>query len=140
VSKAAKALLLTALLLLVSYSHQKTMGLDEVRSHLVSAVSFASEAETLIEYVQQHRATRQYADGHLAYLANEVERSSKELHETLTTVATEEKVEQCRAELDSLANELSAVRLHIDNPDALAVNREHVDEIRLALEQANSSL
>jgi hypothetical protein len=140
VPKAAKPLFLTVLLLLISCSYQKTMDLDEVRSYLISAVSFASEAEMLIDYIRQNRATRQYADGHLAYLADEVERSSKDLHATLTTVSTTEKIEQCRAELDTLANELSAVRLHIDDPGALAVIREHVDEVRLALERANSSL
>jgi hypothetical protein len=139
VPDAGKPLFLTALLLLISCSHQKTMDLDEVRSYLSSAVSFASEAEMVVDYIRQNRATRQYADGHLAYLADEIERSAKELHETSTTAITEEKIEQCRAELDTLANELSAVRLQVDNPDALAANRERIDEIRLALERVSSS-
>jgi hypothetical protein len=115
------------------------MDLEEVRSHLTSAVSFASEGEMLIDYIRQNRATRPYADGHLAYLADEVERSAKELHETSITTASEQ-VERCRAELDRLASELTAARLDIDNSAALTMHREHLDDIRLSLGQANSSL
>jgi hypothetical protein len=115
------------------------MELKGVRSHLTTAVSFASEAEMVIDYIRQHRVTRQYADGHLAYLTEEVDRSAQELHEISTTTAREQ-VEQCRAELDRLASELSAARLNIDDTGALAAHRERVDEIRLSLEQANSSL
>lgn len=93
----------------------------------------------LIEYIRQNRATRQYADGHLIYLTDEVGRAAKDFHETSITTASVQ-VEQCRTELDRLASELSATRLHIDNPALLAIHRERIDEIRLSLEQANSSL
>ena len=132
--------LLTPLLLLASCSRRNTITRDELRSQLTSAVSFAAEAEAFIDYVRQNRATRNYAEGHIKYLADEVNRSSKELHEGMPAEGTEQKVRECRSQLDSLADELAAVRIGIGNPPILARTSERIAKIRRALEQTNSSL
>ena len=137
---AKPALLLIVLLFLPCCSRQKTINVDELRSEFISAASFAAEAETFIEYVLENRATRAFAQGHVEYLADEVDRTAKELHRVTPDESTGPGLRECRTEVDVLAKELTAVRLGIDNPEVLAASKQRIEKIRRALTEANSSL
>jgi hypothetical protein len=139
VHNAEALVLLTTLLLLASCSHQKTITREELRSQLTSAVSFAAEAEMFIDYVGQNRSTHNYAQGHIKYLADEVNRSLKELHDAVPGEGSEEKLRECRAQLDLLGRELTTVRLALHNAEALRGAKERIATIRKALERAKSS-
>jgi len=133
-------LLPTALLLLFSCYREHTIGANELRSELVSAASFAAETQTFIGYLRQQRATRAYADGHLEYLTDEVNRVASELREASPAPGTERSFQQCRTQLDSLANELGSVRRDITDLDGLAAAQDRIDRIRQSLQHASSSL
>ena len=128
-AKGFQALLFTTLLLLISCSHEKTRTQDEARSDLIASLSFASEAELLIDEMQQSCVTEHYADGHLDYLIGE---SSPE--------TGAQGLEHLRTELQELNKELITARLNVDNPAGLAGPRAKVDEIRRSLQRAQSSL
>src|SRR4051812_3013350 len=72
--------LLSLVVLFPSCSSQSVASPDELRSNLNSAVSFASEAETFIDYALEGRPTRHYAEGHLDYLGEEINQLGKELN------------------------------------------------------------
>jgi hypothetical protein len=55
-------------------SRAKTIGRDQARSEIRSARSFAAELELFLDFVLQGHATRGYAEGHTAYLEDEVKR------------------------------------------------------------------
>jgi hypothetical protein len=130
---------MTALLLLVSCSHQKTISTDKLRSEITSAASFAAEAEAFIDYALQGRTIRNFADGHMVYLADEANRSAKELHEAVSN-ASHQQLLECRKQLDSLANELAAARLAIGRPDVLAGAKQRIGKLRKAFEEIKASL
>ena len=137
---ANSVVLVSALLLLSSCSRQKTISSDQLRSNLTSAASFAAETETFIDYVLKNRATREYARGHIEYLANEVNRSAKELHQASPDATTRQGLQTCQAQLDLLATELTAVRSGIENPEILAAAKARITRIRRVIEQAKASL
>src|SRR5437764_3858561 len=106
---AAKTLSLFLILLLAAAcSQKKTITKEQLRSQLTSAASLAAEAETFIDYVRQNRLTRNYAEGHMEYLADEVKRSAKELREETPGPGTQSTFREYLAQLDSLYNELTA--------------------------------
>lgn len=125
--------------LLASCSRHKPIASDELQSQLTSAASLAAEAEVFVDYVRQNRATRNYAEGHREYLADEVNRSSRELREAIPGEVSEKKLQECRSELDSLASELEAVGRALDNPEALAVAKQRFAALRRAFNKTKSS-
>jgi hypothetical protein len=127
------------LLLLTSCSRQKSISIDQLRSEFVSAISFASEAETLIDYVGQSRSTRNYAKGHVEYLADAISDSVKELRDGVAPQSVTSQAQVCSTQLNSLANELNAVGQELGDTTALARSRERIAEIRKVLEKASSS-
>lgn len=133
-------ILLTALLLLASCSRQKTVSADELRSDLTEAISVAAEAETFLDYVSQGRATANYAKGHIQYLAEEANRSAKELRQAAPEASTEKVFPRSREQVDSLVHEIDTLRATIDRPQAIADSRQKISSIRAALEQAKARL
>lgn len=131
--------MLVTLPLLASCSRHKPIASDELQSQLTSAASLAAEAEVFVDYVRQNRATRNYAEGHREYLADEVNRSSRELREAIPGEVSEKKLQECRSELDSLASELEAVGRALDNPEALAVAKQRFAALRRAFNKTKSS-
>lgn len=127
------------LLLLTSCSRQKSISIDQLRSEFVSAISFASEAETLIDYVGQNRSTRNYAKGHVEYLADAISDSVKELRDGVAPQSVTSQAQVCSTQLNSLANELNVVGQELGDTTALARSRERIAEIRKVLEKASSS-
>jgi hypothetical protein len=136
-----KALLLLAtILLLASCPRHKPITSDELQSQLTFAASLAAEAEIFVDYVRQNRATRNYAEGHREYLADEVNRSSRELHAAIPGEVSEEKLQECRSELDSFSSALQAVGRALDNPEALAMAKQRFAALRQAFKKTKSSL
>ena len=113
--------------------------MDQLRSEFVSAISFASEAEALIDYVGQNRGTRNYAKGHVEYLADAIRDSVKELRDGIAPPAVTSQAQVCSTQLNSLASELNVVREELGDATALARSRERIAEIRKVLEKASSS-
>ena len=135
------SLALVPFLLLVSAcSHHKTITTDDLRSDLTSAVSFAAETELFIDFVRQGRSIDHYAEGHLEYLSEELNRSARELEQSSSDAALAQKLQESRALLDSLALQVAAIRPDLGDPSALSDARQQIAKTRAALEQANASL
>lgn len=131
---------LVSSLALAGCSRRKTIDRNEARSEIRSALSFAAESEIFIDFVRRGQATRQYAEGHAAYLEDAVKRSAKELEQEVPEPGTEKAVRECRTQLNSLARELSQVPAAIKEDDALAASRDRIAEVRKALEAAQTGL
>jgi hypothetical protein len=142
VSNALRLFLLPpVVLLLASCSRPKTITFADLRSHLLSAISATAEAESFIDYVQQNRSTREFARGHVTYLADEVNRSAEELHESAPGAVSEENLQKCRLGLDALSSQLSELALIIGGDTAaLATSKERIEKLRHMLQETNSSL
>ncbi len=96
--------------------------------------SAATETESFIDFVLQRRATGNYAEGHLSYLADEVQQTSKELHQGKSTTSVES-VRQHSAELaDALANEIRSAASVTADPQALGSARRRIANIRDAIQ------
>ena len=120
----------TIILMLACCSHQQRLSRDDLHSQLTSAASFASEAELFIEYVQQDRSTRAYAQGHTDDLTAEVKRSAEELRDASVSPELEPSLDLCRTQLELLANTLSDLHSGFANPDALAAAKEKLRKIK----------
>ena len=131
---------LLAVVAVAGCSRKRTIGRDEVRSEIRSAISFVAESEMFVDYIRQGHATRHYAEEHAAYLEDAVEQSAKELEQGTPEPGTENAVHECRIQLELLCHELSGIRAAIGNNNALAAAKERMGSIRARLEKANSSL
>lgn len=98
------------------------------------------ETGTFVDYVQQNRATHQYAQGHVEYLSSELTHTAKELREALPPAGAEAEFTEGLKDVDALAAALRQLRSHIDQPDELAREKERITAIRKQLQQAVSSL
>jgi hypothetical protein len=138
--KAIVAFALGFILVLSACSRHQTLTKEELRSELISAKSLAAETEMFLDYVRQNRATRNYAQGHIEYLTEEVEQSRKELQESLPAQGEEDARQKLSVQFDALEAELHTIRGRLNDQAALATAKEHVARIRQALDEANSSI
>jgi hypothetical protein len=128
------------ILALCACSRHKTLTRDDLRSELISAKSLAAEAEMFLDYVRQNRATKDYAQGHIEYLAKETERSREELQESSPAQGEEDALQQLSAQFDALRAELHSIRGRLDDQAALATAKEHIARIRQALDDEQTSI
>lgn len=138
--KAIGAFALGSILMLPACSRHKTLTRDDLRFEIVSAKSLATETEMFLDYVGQKRATKHYAQGHIDYLAEEVENSRRELQESSPVQGEEGALGKLRAQSDALNAELYSVRGKLDDQAALATAKKHIATILQSLDDANSSL
>jgi hypothetical protein len=134
------AFALAFILVLCACSRHKTLTTEELRSDLISAKSLAAETEMFLDYVHQNRATKYYAQGHIEYLTEEMERSREELQESSPPQGEADAVQKLSAQFDALKAELHGIRGRLDDEAALATAKEHIERIRQALDEANSSI
>ena len=113
------------------------MTVEELRSELASARSLSAETEVFLGYVRQHHATKHFAQGHIAYLIGELERSAKKLRTTASPPGEEDAAHKLSGLVETLKAELRDVHGRIDQDAALSAAQERVQRIRLALEQDN---
>ena len=133
-------LLLTLFLVLPACSRQRSITRDELRSHLVSAASFAAEAEAFIGYVGAGRSTGAFAEGHAEYLAKETSRLAEELDGTRAEPADADTLANCRQQIGELLKELELVRSEIGVNDALAARKNRLRQIQKAIEKTEAHL
>ena len=138
--KAIVAFALGFILVLCACSRHKILTREELRSDLISAKSLVAETEMFLDYVRQNRATKYYAQGHIEYLTEEVERSREELQESSPTQGEADAVQKLSTQLEALKAELHSIRGRLDDEAALATAKEHIERIRRALDEANSSI
>jgi hypothetical protein len=138
--KAIGAFALGSILVLSACSRHKTLTRDELRSEIVSAKSLAGETEMFVDYVRQKRATKHYAQGHIEYLAEEVENSRQELHQSSPVQGEEDAFQKLSTQFDALNAELHIIHGKLDDVNALTTAKEHIAKIRQALDEANSGI
>lgn len=136
----AAALALVVLATLTSCSRQEHLTRDELKSKLRLAASIAAETNTFIDYVEQKRATSQYAKAHLEYLASELRDTTKELSDALPPADAEAQFTAAREELQALASRLDQLRRNIDQPGQLAREKDQLAALSRELQQTISSL
>ena len=119
-------------------SRAKSIDRDQVRSEIRSARSFAAELEMFLDFVLQGHATRSYAQGHAAYLEEEVERSAKDLDNAVAEPDAADSVSECRTQLHHMAGELSDIGDALGDRNRLAAAKARIRQIRESLEKAAS--
>src|SRR5690242_13166944 len=100
---------LTAILLLLvstGCSRKKTLTSDDLKSQLTRAISFASEEEMFVDYLNVGRGTSSFAEQHAAYLDAEIQRSADELAKAVPQSGNLSTLERCRIQLNQLREEL----------------------------------
>jgi hypothetical protein len=127
-------------LALASCSSSKTISPDELRSDLLAAVSLASETEMLIDQLLEGRVTSAFAEGHLTYLEKEALNSASELRRARADERMASVLETGRAQVDSLATMLGALRKRTDDKEYLSVGTKQAARMRVTLEQAKDEL
>jgi hypothetical protein len=131
---------IAAVSLLCGCSRQKTVGPDDLRSDLTAAISLASETETFIDYVGQQRATSNFAEGHLAYLAETARQSAKELHESTPVHSIVPQFADAQKQLDALAYQLATMRYQLAEGQSTKIPITYLSTIRHRLQQIKASL
>lgn len=127
-------------ILLSGCSHQKIIGPDDLRSQLTAAISLASETETFLDYVSQHRFTANFAAGHLAYLSQTAAYAVKDLHQATPTYSIEKQFTQSRQQLDALSSQLAALQRKVAVGQISAAAKDQLADVRRSLEQIKAGL
>ena len=127
-------------LLLSGCSRQKVIGSDDLRSQLTTAISLASETETFLDYVSQHRSTANFAAGHIAYLSQTAADAAKDLHQSKPIYSIEQQFTQSRQQLDALASQLDALQQEVSLGQTPGAAKDQLVELRQSLEQTKAGL
>jgi len=129
-------------ILLSGCSRQKIIGPDDLRSQLTAAISLASETETFLDYLSQHRSTFNFALGHIAYLAQTAGQDAKELHQSKPAPSIAQQFPACQEQFDSLASQLSALQqeVAVGQTPAVAIRKDQLAQLRHSLEQLKAGL
>jgi hypothetical protein len=130
---------LIAMLVFVSCGPAKTITTDELRSHLLSAVSLASETDLFIGQIEEGRVLQQFRVGHADYLREEARRQAQELRESRSDSGDTKAHALCAEQLELLIHELTLIRVP-NHDETLPGARQRVQDIREALRAAEASL
>jgi hypothetical protein len=133
------AYLLPFLVLMASCSGHKNISKDAARSQLTVALSLASEAETLLDYVIAGRATQLYAQGHAHYLAAEADDALDEMKSDAEP-DIREPVLQCRSALGQLHREILLIPRLIGSDSEMNAAKDRLRQIHEKLAVTKSSL
>jgi|SRR4051812_20809158 hypothetical protein len=133
-------LILSLSLTLVSCSRPQTISAKELRSDLLVAISLASETELFIHQLQEGRTTASFAEGHMAYLGKEARDSANELRQKHADNAMAGVLENCRAQLDSLAALVNDLEDKSRDKKRLSAGVEQAANIRMSLEHTKDEL
>jgi hypothetical protein len=117
-----------------------TASVEDVQSELAKSVSLASEAEMFVEYLGQGRSTAYFAEGHLHYLRDEVNRTTQEISDLHSDPGLMKVLNIDRAQLRLLEGEIDAASQNVGQSRALYLSAKRIREIRILLQQTSSSL
>jgi hypothetical protein len=140
ISQKYHTLTLLFCLILTSCSNSRSISRDELRSVLLAAISLASESELFIGQLQEDRITPAFAQGHLAYLRQEVTRVPDTLRKARADEGMSRQLESCRAQMAALALLLGNLENGTQDKYKLSADKQQIRRIRLVLEQANAQL
>jgi len=128
---------LVAVLVFVSAASAKTIKAEELRSHLLSALSLASETELFIGQIEEGRILQQFRMGHADYLRQEARRQAQEMRESRSDSGDTRAPARCAEQLELLIHELTVIRVP-NHDETLAGARQRVQAIREALKASRS--
>jgi hypothetical protein len=132
-------LYLIAALVFVSCASAKTITAEELRSHLLSALSLASETELFFCQIEEGRILQQFRMGHADYLREEARRQAQEMRESRSDSGDTKAPADCAEQLELLIHELTLIRVP-NQDETLPGARQRVQAIREALRAAEASL
>jgi len=127
-------------MLVTSCSDRSAISREQLHSIVLSSISFAVEAETLLDYVGQGRSTRNFAAGHFHHMADEVEQSVKHLNKSKPGPGMEQSFNDSQKDVKALASELTAISSQTGDLNTIPAAKQRINEIRGALEKMNTSL
>jgi len=130
---------LVAVLVFVSAASAKTIKAEELRSHLLSALSLASETELFIGQIEEGRILQQFRMGHADYLRQEARGQAQEMRESRSDAGDTRAPARCAEQLELLIQELTLIRMP-SHDETLAAARQRVQAIREALRASEASL
>ncbi|MGH9735714.1 MAG: hypothetical protein ACRD8A_14125 [Candidatus Acidiferrales bacterium] len=106
---------------------------------MLSAISLAAETDLFIAQVQQRRTTQAFERGHLEYLRQQAADEIQQLRDAGAEGSLVPPLETCRAQLESLAAELAALKKTPTDSNRLSAARQQVARIRAILEHSENS-
>jgi hypothetical protein len=131
---------LLGLLFSASCARQRTIDRDELRSDLTAGISLASETILYLQYAMEGRTSQSFSKGHLHYLAEEADRTKKELEQSVSSPEQAPKLQQTRLQFEALAQELTNISQKSSDPNALTSSMHRMNEIGKAMEKIKGSL
>ena len=92
-----------------------------------------------LDYLQQGRATKQFAANHAAQLSRQIEEDEKDLNGPAQP-GTEQVQQACRAQFEFLRNEVTHLATLLGNDGGLHAERDRVAQSRQLLAQTGAQL
>jgi hypothetical protein len=131
---------LLGLLLLSSCASHPRIDRDELLSDLRSGISLASEARLYLQYAAEGRTSQSFSEGHLHYLAEEANRTKKELQQAISAAEDTQTLNDARLQFGALSEQLTLMGQSPSDADARVHSMRQLTKICKAMEEAKRSL
>ena len=126
--------------LLTSCAKQRMIDRDELRSDLTAGISLGSESRLYLQQTVEGRTSQSFSEGHLHYLAEEANRTERELQQSVASSEDVQTLNQSRLQFEALSWELTTSGQKPSDPKAIVNSIRRLAEIGKAMEKTKSSL
>jgi hypothetical protein len=127
------------LVLLTSCATPRRISHEELQSDLTSGISLASEARLYLQYSADSRTLQFFTKGHFHYLAEEANRTEKELQQVPSFPKDTQALNDARLQFRALSRQLALLGESPSDENGRIQAMRQLTEIGKAMEQAKDS-
>jgi hypothetical protein len=113
---------------------------SELKSDLKSGISLATEARLYLQFSAEGRTRQTFSKGHLHYLAEEANRTEKELRQAISAPEDTQALNEARLQFRALSGQLAGMEQKSSDANARYHSMLELVEIGKAMQKAKSSL
>jgi len=119
---------------------QRRIDRSELKSDLKSGISLATEARLYLQFSAEGRTRQSFSKGHLHYLAEEANRTEKELQQAISAAEDTQTLNDARLQFGALSEQLTLMGQSPSDADARVHSMRQLTKICKAMEEAKGSL
>jgi len=102
--------------------------------------SWTEQVDLFIGYIEDEKATNDYALGHVRYIDSEVKEAFKDLEEATAEPQLDPLLRECRQHYSFLIEQVGRLQLNLKNPSVLDDIKNEIQRIHAASERTRAIL
>ena len=118
----------------------KSKSVSDLCSDLRALSSWTEQVDLFIGYIEDEKATNDYALGHVRYIDSEVKEAFKDLEEATAEPQLDPLLRECRQHYSFLIEQVGRLQLNLKNPSVLDDIKNEIQRIHAASERTRAIL